>query len=469
MSSNEAWLALYFDAPLLSFGGECKFDRRETLSFPSRSAVTGLIAAALGVARDDRPALARLAQLRLESVAFREKMGVLLEDYHTAGGGYPGNSADIPVSASRKSHPVVTQRHYFADGKFGAVLAGPSGFLEEIGQALSSDYEFVTGFTQTGVNQASSQTASLEYLGVVACEPEYFSAMGYEAARGRLFDAEEAEEGATVVVLGGSSVKNLFGSPDADCVGQSVRIGSNQYTVIGVVDEGFSYDNDICYLPAETAVTRLIGQGGYNSWQILGFAREGSDMYAVAANTESYLYQRYNIPYPEEGQTSFSSDEGYVYVQTAQALIDQLDATTATFRMLALAVASISLLVGGIGIMNMMLTNVTERIREIGLRKALGARRGDITGQFLLESVTICIVGGAIGIGVGYGGAWLLASVAGSALGSMMGASGAIAPVISPATVAMATGICVGIGVVFGWYPARRAAKMDPVEALRYQ
>ena len=122
MSSNEAWLALYFDAPLLSFGGECKFDRRETLSFPSRSAVTGLVAAALGVARDDRPALARLAQLRLESVAFREKMGVLLEDYHTAGGGYPGNSADIPVSASRKSHPVVTQRHYFADGKSLPVL-----------------------------------------------------------------------------------------------------------------------------------------------------------------------------------------------------------------------------------------------------------------------------------------------------------------------------------------------------------
>ena len=192
-------------------------------------------------------------------------------------------------------------------------------------------------------------------------------------------------------------------------------------------------------------------------------------MYAVAANTESYLYQRYNIPYPEEGQTSFSSDEGYVYVQTAQALIDQLDATTATFRMLALAVASISLLVGGIGIMNMMLTNVTERIREIGLRKALGARRGDITGQFLLESVTICIVGGVIGVGVGYGGAWLLASVAGSALSSMMGGSGELVPVISPATVAMATGICVGIGVVFGWYPARRGAKMDPVEALRYQ
>ena len=340
--------------------------------------------------------------------------------------------------------------------------------IEEIGQALAGDYEFVTGFTYTSA-QASSSTASLDYLNINACEPEYFLAMGYEAARGRLFDAEECEEGAMVVVLGGSSVKNLFGSPDADCVGQTVRIGSSQYTVVGVVDEGFTYDNDTAYMPAETAVTRLIGQGNYGSWQIMGFAREGSDMYAVAAATESYLYSRYNIPYPDPDQTSFSSDEGYVYVQTAQELIDQLDATTATFRMLALAVAGISLLVGGIGIMNMMLTNVTERIREIGLRKALGARRGDITGQFLLESVTICIVGGVLGIGVGYGGAWLLASVAGSALGSMMGASEAIVPVISPATVAMATGICVGIGVVFGWYPARRAAKMDPVESLRYQ
>ena len=342
------------------------------------------------------------------------------------------------------------------------------GDIEEMGQALAGDYEFVTGYTYAG-GPASSSTAEVEYLNITACEPAYFQGMGLAATQGRLFTEEEEEDGAMVVVLGGSSVQNLFGSPDADCVGKTVRIGSSQYTVVGAIKTDTPYQSDIAYMPASTAVTRLIGQGGYSSWQILGFAREGSDMYAVAANTESYLYQRYDIPYPEEGQTSFSSDEGYVYVQTAQALIDQLDATTATFHMLALAVASISLLVGGIGIMNMMLTNVTERIREIGLRKALGARRGDITGQFLLESVTICIVGGVIGVGVGYGGAWLLASVAGSALSSMMGGSGELVPVISPATVVVATVICVGIGVVFGWYPARRGARMDPVEALRYQ
>ena len=340
--------------------------------------------------------------------------------------------------------------------------------IEEIGSALTADYDFVTGFTSAG-NRASSSTAEVEYLNITACRPEYFEAMGLKAESGRLFSAEEEEEGSMVVVLGGSSVQNLFGSPDADCVGQTVRIGSSQYTIVGTVESTSPYQGDIAYMPASTAQTRLIGQQGYQSWSILGFAREGSDMYAVAARTEDYLYERFDIPRPDPEQTSFSSDEGFVSVQTAQAMIDQLDATTATFRIMALAVASISLLVGGIGIMNMMLTNVTERIREIGLRKALGARRGDITGQFLLESVTICVVGGVLGVAVGYGGAWALAAVAGSALGSMMGASEGIVPVISAATAGGAAAICVGIGVVFGWYPARRAARMDPVESLRYQ
>ncbi|OUO34110.1 ABC transporter permease [Olsenella sp. An290] len=340
--------------------------------------------------------------------------------------------------------------------------------IEEIGGALASDYDFVTGFTYAS-GKATSSTAEIEYLSITACRPEYFEAMGLKAASGRLFSAEEEEEGSMVVVLGGSSVQNLFGSPDADCVGQTVRIGSSQYTVIGTVESSSPYQGDVAYMPASTAQTRLIGQQGSQSWSILGFAREGSDMYAVATRTEDYLYERFDIPRPDPDQTSFSSDEGYVSVQTAQAMIDQLDATTATFRVMALAVASISLLVGGIGIMNMMLTNVTERIREIGLRKALGARRGDITGQFLLESVTICVVGGVLGVAVGYGGAWALAAVAGSALGSMMGAAESIVPVISATTAGGAAAICVGIGVVFGWYPARRAARMDPVESLRYQ
>jgi putative ABC transport system permease protein len=140
----------------------------------------------------------------------------------------------------------------------------------------------------------------------------------------------------------------------------------------------------------------------------------------------------------------------------------------AAFQLLMTAVAGVSLVVGGIGIMNMMLTNVTERIREIGLRKALGATRGNITAQFLLESVALCLVGGVFGILLGYGGASLLAGIASSS-GALGTGEMVITPVISPTAVGLATGICVGIGVLFGFYPAWRASKLDPVEALRYQ
>ena len=150
-----------------------------------------------------------------------------------------------------------------------------------------------------------------------------------------------------------------------------------------------------------------------------------------------------------------------------QSILEQLNTMVTSFQLLMTIVASISLVVGGIGIMNMMLTNVTERIREIGLRKALGARRRDITRQFLLESVCLTLVGGVIGIVFGLLLAFGLADIAGTALS--LGEGTTLTPTIGADTVLLVAAICVIIGIAFGYYPARRAAKLDPVESLHYQ
>lgn len=336
--------------------------------------------------------------------------------------------------------------------------------VETMARDLAGDYDFITCYAYAAWSSVSSSTSTSEEMDIMACDEKFFEARGLKAEKGRVFTAEENEESSMVVVLGGASVKKLFGRADADAVGKTVRIGNDSYTVVGTL-ESDSMQGDWCvaYIPYRTAKVRLIGQQSGAMLNIFGFARESADIYGVAERTDSYLRTKYNIPEadPDGGG---SSEEGYCHISTAQSMLDQLESTMSSFRLMAFAVAGISLLVGGIGIMNMMLTNVTERIREIGLRKALGAKRADITAQFLLESIAICIVGGVIGVAVGYGAAWLLAGLAGSSLGYEN-----LVPVITPQTALVAAGICCGIGVLFGFYPARRAARLDPVEALRYQ
>lgn len=336
--------------------------------------------------------------------------------------------------------------------------------VEAMARDLAGDYDFITYYAYAAWSNVTSSTSTSEEMDIMACDEKFFEARGLKAEKGRVFTAEENEESSMVVVLGGASVKKLFGRADADAVGKTVRIGNDTYTVVGTLESN-SMQGDWCvaYIPYRTAKVRLIGQQSGAMLDIFGFARENADIYGVAERTDSYLRTKYNIPEadPDGGG---SSEEGYCYVSTAQSMLDQLESTMSSFRLMAFAVAGISLLVGGIGIMNMMLTNVTERIREIGLRKALGAKRADITAQFLLESIAICIVGGVIGVAVGYGAAWLLAGFAGSSLGYEN-----LVPVITPQTALLAAGICCGIGVLFGFYPARRAARLDPVEALRYQ
>ena len=314
------------------------------------------------------------------------------------------------------------------------------------------DYEFVSAVSYSS-GKVTNGTKSLDTAQLVGCDENYFTAVGSKLTSGRLLTADECTGGAMSVVIDQQVVNKLWGSSDTEVVGQSIRINNDSYTIVGVI-EASSLNGQMIYLPSTTLATRVSGVASID--QIVGYAREDADMSTIADKTKNFLVKYYGI--------SKENQDYSVSITTMKSIVDELDTTMASFQLLMTTVAGVSLVVGGIGIMNMMLTNVTERIREIGLRKALGARSSDITRQFLLESVTLCIVGGIFGILLGYGGAWALASLASGVAGI-----GQIVPVVSPTAVGMATGICVVIGMIFGYGPARRAAKLDPVESLRYQ
>ena len=215
------------------------------------------------------------------------------------------------------------------------------------------------------------------------------------------------------------------------------------------------------YMPRET-IAELFGDDNPSFPSVTALAAEGTDMDELCKTIESKVRSMKGI----------SEDDEYdsVSANSMKSAIDALNSFMGAFSLITGAVAGISLLVGGIGIMNMMLTNVTERIREIGIRRALGASRRDITAQFLAESSALCVTGGLLGVLIGYLLAWgLTFFAANSGIMSEFGATGTITPSFSITTVLIAFAVSVGIGVIFGFYPARRAAKLDPVECLRYQ
>lgn len=277
---------------------------------------------------------------------------------------------------------------------------------------------------------------------------------------GRTYNGIESKSGARVALIGRGGADQLYGN-EQDALGKTIKVSNGEVQIVGVIDGGSdSMGSLTLYMPRET-IAGLFGDENPSFPSVTALAAEGTDMDELCKTIESKVRAMKGIEEEEYDSVSATS---------MKSAIDALNSFMGAFSLIMGAVASISLLVGGIGIMNMMLTNVTERIREIGIRRALGASRRDITAQFLAESSALCVTGGLLGVLIGYLLAWGLAMfAAGSGVLSELGASGQITPSFSIATVLLAFAVSVGIGVIFGFYPARRAAKLNPVECLRYQ
>ena len=268
-------------------------------------------------------------------------------------------------------------------------------------------------------------------------------------SQGSFITEQQVESLAKVAVLGPIASSDLFGESN-NSIGQKLKIENQIFTVIGVTQEkggtGFGSSDDLIYIPLTTAQRYLLGSETLSTINVQ--VADELLMTFVEKQINSLLLRRHNIADP--AQADFS-------IMNQADIISTMSSVTGTFTLLLGAIAGISLLVGGIGIMNMMLTTVTERTREIGLRKYLGAKNKNISTQFLAEAVSLTFTGGIIGVAFG----WLLAYII-SRLGSMT-------TQITLTSVLLAFCVSAVIGVVFGYYPARRAAKLNPIEALRYE
>lgn len=369
-----------------------------------------------------------------------------------------GNGAQARVEEQIKSLGsniiMVLSGSVTSGGARGGSGSQPTIF-EEDAYAMMREVDEIQAAAPTlrGAGQAIAGNAnwSTVFYGIT---PEYLEVREWPIIEGRGFEQAEINGSGKVVLIGQTVAENLFGA--ASPLDQVIRVRKVPLTVIGVLErKGQSMmgqdQDDVLLMPLSTARTRVLGvtqSKARSVSSIMVKVKEGADMAEAEARMRELLRQRHRL---QPGQ-----DDDF-FVRNLSEILQAQEASSKIMGLLLAAVASVSLLVGGIGIMNIMLVSVTERTREIGLRMAVGARGRDILTQFLVEAVTLSLIGGLIGILLGISTTALIASLAGWPMALSINA------------ILLATGFATLIGIFFGYYPARKASRLLPIDALRYE
>lgn len=319
-------------------------------------------------------------------------------------------------------------------------------------KAISTDPS-ITTITTVSPEYSSRTQATTERTNsnvqIIGATPTYLTVHKLMIDQGSFLTDRDVANMRKIAVLGPQVVSDLFGN-SVSPIGQTIRLEGQTFTIIGITTSkggtGFFNQDNVVFVPLTTAQKQLFGRDYLSS---IALEAKSSEVMTEAQNQVGFLLlARHKLSDPQDADFSIFSQAD---------ILSAASTTTGTFTTLLAGIAAISLLVGGIGIMNIMLVTVTERTREIGLRKALGARRQTIITQFLTEAVILTIIGGLLGIMIGVIASFIISQLTQSLF------------IISLPAILLAIGVSGGIGILFGWYPARRASRMEPIEALRYE